>query len=81
MLAFSRRLESSWSSTPSTSGNTPHLAYDFSVLGNTPITYPIEWSKIKDSRLCRPRQRAELPWLYGLRRDVERGGAVLRTAS
>jgi hypothetical protein len=24
-----------------------HLAYDFSVLGNTPITFPIEWQKSK----------------------------------
>lgn len=24
-----------------------HLAYDFSVLGNTPITYPIEWNSSK----------------------------------
>jgi hypothetical protein len=24
-----------------------HLAYDFSVLGNTPITYPIEWNNSK----------------------------------
>ena len=27
-----------------------HRAYDFSILGNTPITFPIEWdhSKIRD---------------------------------
>jgi Carboxypeptidase regulatory-like domain len=24
-----------------------HLAYDFSILGNTPITYPIEWNNSK----------------------------------
>ena len=34
-----------------------HKAFDFSVLGNTPITYPIEWTKLEDSRICDPRQR------------------------
>ena len=54
-----------------------HSAYDFSVLGNTPITYPIEWAQLQDPRLCHPRQRAELPRLHGVRGDVQRGGAFL----
>ena len=29
------------------SGSTRILAYDFSVFGNTPVTYPIEWAKSK----------------------------------
>src|SRR5947209_14376313 len=40
-----------------------HLAYDFSVLGNTPITYPIEWhnSKIPGFAI-----RASVPNFHGL---------------
>jgi hypothetical protein len=40
-----------------------HLAYDFSVFGNTPITYPIEWqsSKIPGYML-----RATVPNFHGL---------------
>ena len=37
-----------------------HNAYDFSVLGNTPITFPIEWNNSKIPGLRRTRQRAEL---------------------
>ena len=57
-----------------------HKAFDFSVLGNTPITYPIEWAEFENSRVCRPRQRAEFPRAYGVCRDVQRGGALLRPA-
>jgi Carboxypeptidase regulatory-like domain/TonB-dependent Receptor Plug Domain len=40
-----------------------HLAYDFSVFGNTPVTYPIEWhnSKIPGYML-----RASVPNFHGL---------------
>jgi hypothetical protein len=40
-----------------------HLAYDFSVLGNTPITFPIEWdhSKIPGFAI-----RASMPNYHGL---------------
>ena len=47
-----------------------HKAYDFSVLGDTPITFPIEWAQLQDSRLCHPRQHAELPRPVGVHRDV-----------
>ena len=36
--------------------------------------------EIENSRLCHPRQRAELPWLDRVRRLVQRGGAFLRPA-
>jgi Carboxypeptidase regulatory-like domain/TonB-dependent Receptor Plug Domain len=38
-------------------------AYDFSVLGNTPITYPIEWTK---SKIPGYAVRASLPNFHGL---------------
>lgn len=38
-------------------------AYDFSVLGNTPITYPIEWAK---SKIPGYAVRASLPNFHGL---------------
>ena len=38
-------------------------AYDFSVLGNTPITYPIEWSK---SKIPGYAVRASVPNYHGL---------------
>jgi hypothetical protein len=38
-------------------------AFDFSVLGNTPITYPIEWAK---SKIPGYTVRASLPNLHGL---------------
>lgn len=38
-------------------------AYDFSVLGNTPITYPIEWSK---SKIPGYAVRASVPNFHGL---------------
>ena len=38
-------------------------AYDFSVLGNTPITYPIEWSK---SKIPGVTLRASMPSYHGL---------------
>jgi hypothetical protein len=38
-------------------------AYDFSVLGNTPITYPIEWSK---SKIPGYAIRASVPNFHGL---------------
>ena len=57
-----------------------HKAYDFSVLGNTPITFPIEWNNSKIPGLCHPRQHAELPRSVGVHRDVQRGGALLHAA-
>jgi Carboxypeptidase regulatory-like domain len=40
-----------------------HLAYDFSVFGNTPITYPIEWDR---SKIPGYLLRASLPNFHGL---------------
>ncbi len=39
-----------------------HLAYDFSVLGNTPITYPIEWNS---SKIPGYAVRASIPNFHG----------------
>ncbi len=39
-----------------------NLAYDFSVLGNTPITYPIEWRKSKIPGFA---MRASVPEFHG----------------
>ena len=57
-----------------------HNAYDFSVLGNTPITFPIDWhnSKIPGFLL-----RASVPNFHGFTRaggDVQRGGALFSAA-
>ena len=40
-----------------------NLAYDFSVLGNTPVTYPIEWTK---SKIPGYAVRATVPNFHGL---------------
>jgi len=40
-----------------------HNAYDFSVLGNTPITYPIEWAR---SKIPGYAVRASMPNFHGL---------------
>jgi len=40
-----------------------HLAYDFSVFGNTPITYPIEWN---NSKIPGYMLRASVPNFHGL---------------
>jgi Carboxypeptidase regulatory-like domain/TonB-dependent Receptor Plug Domain len=40
-----------------------HLAYDFSVFGNTPVTYPIEWTR---SKIPGYMLRASVPNFHGL---------------
>ena len=40
-----------------------HLSYDFSVFGNTPITFPIEWTR---SKIPGYMLRASLPNFHGL---------------
>jgi Carboxypeptidase regulatory-like domain/TonB-dependent Receptor Plug Domain len=40
-----------------------HLAYDFSVFGNTPVTYPIEWDR---SKIPGYMLRASVPNFHGL---------------
>jgi hypothetical protein len=40
-----------------------HLAYDFSVFGNTPLAYPIEWNR---SKIPGYMLRASLPNFHGL---------------
>ena len=57
-----------------------HNAYDFSVLGSTPITFPDRMAQLQDSGLCRSRQRARLPWLLGPRGLLERCCALLHSA-
>ena len=57
-----------------------HKAFDFSVLGNTPITYPIEWSSSKIPGYAIRAHDAELPRPDGVYGDVQRGGALLRPA-
>jgi hypothetical protein len=57
-----------------------HLAYDFSVLGNTPIAFPIEWQK---SKIPGYTIRGSLPNFHGLHR-LRRGrscrGSLLQPA-
>ena len=40
-----------------------HLAYDFSVFGNTPVTYPIEWN---NSKIPGYMLRASVPNFHGI---------------
>ena len=42
-----------------------HNGYDFSVLGSTPITFPIEWDNSKIPGFAVRASRAELPRLHG----------------
>src|SRR5438874_11483590 len=51
-----------WCSLASTSGSTPHNAYDFSILGNTPIFFPIEWHNSKIPGFA---GRVSVPNLHG----------------
>ena len=56
-----------------------HNGYDFSVLGNTPITFPIEWHNAEDSRICGSRERAEPAWLFGADGLLQCGGPLLHS--
>ena len=49
-----------------------HLAYDFSVLGNTPITFPDRVGEFQDPRLRGARQHAEFSRAVGVRGVFER---------
>ncbi len=49
-----------------------HTGYDFSILGNTPIFFPIGWDKLQDSGMGAARQRAGLSWLQRAGGNVER---------
>ena len=55
--------QATWCSPASTSGSTRTMAYDFSVLGNTPITFPIEWD---DSKIPGFAGRVIVPNIHGL---------------
>ena len=57
-----------------------HNGYDFSVLGNTPITFPIEWAQSKIPGFTAARERHQLPRNYGLCDHVQRRGAILPAA-
>ena len=59
--AFGKYLVVKWRNT--VSGSTAHKAFDFSVLGNTPITYPIEW---ESSKIPGYAIRATVPNFHGL---------------
>ena len=57
-----------------------HNAYDFSVLGNTPITFPIEWHNSKIPGFAPASRRDELPRIHGVRGHVERRSPFLHAA-
>ena len=57
-----------------------HNAFDFSVLGNTPITFPIDWHNSKIPGYALRRRGAEGPQLQRLRRHVFGGRALLSAA-
>jgi hypothetical protein len=52
-----------------------HLAYDFSVLGSTPITFPIEWAS---SKIPGYAVRASMPNFHGLSAFVVFSGVAAR---
>ena len=58
-----------------------HNAYDFSVLGNTPITFPIEWDRSKIPRICWARERAQRPWILGAGGLLQRCSAFLHASN
>ncbi len=57
-----------------------HNAYDFSVLGATPITFPIEWAQLEDPRIRGPRQRAKPSWILSAHGVLQRGCPVFHSA-
>ncbi len=57
-----------------------HNAYDFSVLGATPITFPIEWHNSKIPGFASTRERSRDAWRQRLRRDVIGSRALLQSA-
>ena len=52
-----------------------HNAYDFSVLFNTPITYPIAWSR---SKIYGPSFRVSVPNFHGLTAFFTAGSVAAR---
>ena len=73
--ACSRLSDGTWSSTANTSGSTRTNAYDFSVLGNTPITFPIEW---QNSKIPGYAFRASVPNFHGFSAFVVFSGVAAR---
>ncbi len=57
-----------------------HNAFDFSVLGNTPITFPIEWHNSKIPGFAVTGTLTEMKGLDGGREPVVGGRAVLQSA-
>ena len=57
-----------------------HNAFDFSVLGNTPITFPIDWHNSKIPGYALHVEVPEYPQLQRLCRHVVRGRALLPAA-
>ena len=58
-----------------------HNGYDFSVLGNTPITFPIEWEQLEDPRIHSAHERDESARFHGVCGDVQRGRAFFHAAN
>ena len=81
MPGCSRRLGNILWWTANTSGSTRTTAYDFSVLGNTPITFPIEWDHSKIPGYAVRATRAESPRLHGVRGVLQCGGAFFHATS
>ena len=67
--ASSRRSAAGWSSTSATSTSTPTTRYDFGVLFDTPIAFPVAWDHSQHRRLHRPRQSRRAQRLQRVRRD------------
>ncbi len=53
-----------------------HNGYDFSVLGNTPITFPIEWHNAKIPGYAGTLESTEPAWLFGANGLLQRGGTL-----
>ncbi len=57
-----------------------HNGYDFSVLGNTPITFPIEWHNSKIPGYAGQRAHAQFSWTDSRRGVLERRRTLLPAA-
>ena len=58
-----------------------HNAYDFSILGATPHHVSHRMAQLEDSRICGTRERAEPPRILGIDGLLQRGGAILHSAT
>ena len=67
MLDYSRLLDRYLVFTGEYISKYTHNAFDFSILGNTPIMFPIEWHNSKIPGFAVRAERAEFPWLHRFR--------------